>query len=78
MHVLAHLGVAHVDPVQWRLRIDGMVERSLVFDREELLRQPAQDVTVVFECYGNPLQPEAPARSVANVAWRGVLFTQSG
>jgi DMSO/TMAO reductase YedYZ molybdopterin-dependent catalytic subunit len=71
-HVLAHLGVAHVDPAQWRLRIDGMVERPLVFDREELLRQPAQDMTAVFECYGNPLQPEVPARSVANVAWRGV------
>ena len=28
VHVLAHLGVARVDPPQWRLSIDGMVERS--------------------------------------------------
>src|SRR5215813_6024343 len=82
VHVLAHLGVAHVDPAQWELRIDGLVERPLVLDLDELLRLPARDLTAVFECYGNPLQPEVPARSVANVVWRGVpladLLARSG
>jgi sulfane dehydrogenase subunit SoxC len=82
VHVLAHLGVAHVDPAQWRLRIDGMVERPLVFDLEELLRFPPRDLTAVFECYGNPLEPDVPTRSVANVVWRGVtlgvLLARSG
>jgi len=82
VHVLAHLGVAHVDPAQWELRIDGLVERPLVLDLDELLRLPARDLTAVFECYGNPLQPDVPARCVANVIWRGVpladLLTRSG
>jgi sulfane dehydrogenase subunit SoxC len=72
VHVLAHLGVARVDPRQWQLRIDGMVERSLVLDLEELLRLPARELAAVFECYGNPQKPDVAARSVANVVWRGV------
>jgi len=71
VHVLAHLGVARVDPRQWQLRIDGLVERPLVLELEELLGLPARELTAVFECYGNPLQPDVPARSVANVVWRG-------
>jgi sulfane dehydrogenase subunit SoxC len=71
VHVLAHLGVARVDPEQWQLRIDGMVDRPLVFDLDELLRLPVQELTAVFECFGNPLKPDAAARSVANVVWRG-------
>src|SRR5262245_21715098 len=72
VHVLAHLGVARVDPRQWRLRIDGMVERPFVLDLEELLDLPSRELTAVFECYGNPLRPDVAARSVANVVWRGV------
>lgn len=72
VHVLAHLGVAQVDPEQWELRIDGLVERPLVLDLDELLRFPARELAAVFECYGNPLQPDLPTRSVANVVWRGV------
>src|SRR4030095_6082752 len=72
VHVLAHLGVARVDPEQWQLRLDGMVERPLVFELEQLLKLPAREQTAVFECYGNPLEPDVPARSVANIVWRGV------
>src|SRR5262245_15621227 len=71
VHVLAHLGVARVDPRQWRLPVDGMVERPFVLDLEELLELPARELTAVFECYGNPLRPDIAARSVANVVWRG-------
>jgi len=72
VHVLAHLGVARVDPEQWRLSIDGMVEQPLELDLDELLRLPARELSAVFECYGNPLEPDFAARSVANVVWRGV------
>jgi len=72
VHVLAHLGVARVDPEQWRLSVDGMVERPLELDLDELLRVPARKLSAVFECYGNPLEPDFAARSVANVVWRGV------
>ena len=76
VHVLAHLGVARVDPEQWELRLDGMVERPLVFDREQLMKLPARELTAVFECYGNPLEPEAPTRSVVNIVWRGIPLAE--
>jgi DMSO/TMAO reductase YedYZ molybdopterin-dependent catalytic subunit len=69
--VLAHLGVARVDPGQWQLRVDGMVERPLAFDLDELLRLPVRELTAVFECFGDPLKPDVAARSVANIVWRG-------
>jgi DMSO/TMAO reductase YedYZ molybdopterin-dependent catalytic subunit len=76
VHVLAHLGVARVDPERWQLGIDGMVERPIVLDLDELLRFPARELTAVFECYGNPLEPDVPARSVANFVWRGVSLAE--
>src|SRR5438046_837217 len=76
VHVLAHLGVARVDPSQWRLRIDGLVEQPLAFDLEDLLALPARELTAAFECYGNPLQPDVAVRSVANVTWRGVPLAE--
>ena len=76
VHVLAHLGVARVDRRQWRLRVDGIVARPFGLGHDELLGLPARDLTAVFECYGNPLDPDVPPRSVANVVWRGVPMTE--
>jgi DMSO/TMAO reductase YedYZ molybdopterin-dependent catalytic subunit len=76
VHVLAHLGVARVDRRQWRLRVDGIVARPFGLGHDELLGLPVRDLTAVFECYGNPLDPDVPARSVANVVWRGVPLTE--
>ena len=42
MHVLAHLGVARVDPRQWRLRIDGIVRWPLVFQPRRIPGLPGQ------------------------------------
>ena len=33
---------------------------------------PARELTAVLECYGNPLEPDIPARRVGNVTWCGV------
>jgi sulfane dehydrogenase subunit SoxC len=46
-----------------------MVEQPLELDLDELLRLPARELSAVFECYGNPLEPDSAARSVANVVW---------
>jgi sulfane dehydrogenase subunit SoxC len=74
VYVIAHMGVARVEPSEWRLRIDGMVERPSVLDYQGLLRLPAHEITAVLECFGNPLEPEAPTRRVGNVTWRGALL----
>jgi len=76
LYVIAHLGVARVDPAAWSLSLDGMVERPLVLDYDELLRQPARDVTAVLECFGNPLDPDAPTRRAGNIKWRGASLAR--
>jgi hypothetical protein len=35
VYVIAHMGVARVEPSEWRLRIDGMVERASVLDARD-------------------------------------------
>ena len=76
LDVVAHMGVARVDPAAWSLGIDGMVERPLVLDYDELLRQPARDVTAVLEGFGNPLEPDAPTRRAGNIRWRGASLAR--
>ena len=39
----------------------GAIRPSVVMDPSD----------AVFECYGNPLEPEVPTRSVVNIVWRG-------
>ena len=72
VYVIAHMGVARVDVAQWRLRVDGLVERPLELDYQSLTALPATEVTAVIECFGNPVEPEVATRRVGNVVWRGV------
>lgn len=72
VYVIAHMGIARVDPAQWRLAIDGLVERPFELDYDTLTAMPASEVTAVLECFGNPVEPEVPTRRVGNVVWRGV------
>jgi len=72
VYVIAHMGVARVDLAQWRLTVDGLVERPLELDYAALTTLPATEVTAVLECFGNPVEPEVPTRRVGNVVWRGV------
>lgn len=71
VYVIAHVGVAQIDPAHWTLTIDGMVERPFALDRAALISLPAVELTSVLECFGNPLEPDVPTRRAANVVWRG-------
>src|SRR2546425_1128901 len=72
VYVIAHMGIARIDVKQWRLAVDGLVERPFELDYEALTSLPATDVTAVLECFGNPVEPEVATRRVGNVLWRGV------
>jgi sulfane dehydrogenase subunit SoxC len=76
VYVIAHMGVARVDVAQWRLCVDGLVERPFELDYEALTSLPATDVTAVLECFGNPVEPEVATRRVGNVVWRGVPLAE--
>jgi sulfane dehydrogenase subunit SoxC len=72
VYVIAHMGVARVDAAQWRLAVDGLVEHPFELDYESLTSLPANEVTAVLECFGNPIEPDVATRRVGNVVWRGV------
>src|SRR5215813_5863467 len=80
VYVIAHMGIARVDAGQWRLAVDGLVERPFELDYDTLTALPATDVTAVLECFGNPLeqlgQPDVATRRVGNVVWRGVRLAE--
>ena len=54
------------DPVRWRLRIEGLVERPHSLTYDELLALPQVDQTSDFHC--------VTGWSVEDVRWRGVRF----
>ena len=74
VYVIAHMGIAHVDRKRWKLTVDGLVDRVLTLDYDQLTRLPSREVTAVIECFGNPLEPDVPTRRVGNVVWRGVAL----
>src|SRR5262249_41157619 len=76
VYVIAHMGIARVDAAQWRLAIDGLVERPFELDYDPLTALPATDVTAVLECFGNPVEPDVATRRVGNVVWRGVRLAE--
>ncbi|MEL6736616.1 MAG: sulfite dehydrogenase [Pseudomonadota bacterium] len=55
-----HGGVAEVDPADYRLMINGLVERELVFTLDDLKRFPRENRTYFLECAAN-----------SGMEWRG-------
>lgn len=72
VYLIGHFGLATVDPAGWTLRVDGLVDRVLDLGLDALRARPSTELTTMLECYGNPLDPDVPARRAANVTWRGV------
>ena len=55
-----HGGVAEIDPADYRLMINGLVERELVFTLDDLKRMPAESHFYFIECAAN-----------SGMEWRG-------
>ncbi|MGK9169452.1 molybdopterin-dependent oxidoreductase [Inquilinus limosus] len=70
--VIAHLGIPHIEPQSWSLRIDGLVGRALTLGLDDLKARPKTVVEAVHQCCGSPFEPHVPTRRVANVRWGGV------
>lgn len=70
--VLCHLGVPRLAADEWRLDIDGLVERPLSLGFADLQSFPFVRVESVHQCAGSPLRPAAPTRRISNVVWGGV------
>ena len=64
-----HYGHPEVDPVAWRLKVGGLVDRPLTVTLDELKKMGNTEITFGFECSGNrrPLQGLS-----SNGRWTGV------
>jgi sulfite oxidase len=85
-YVRGHGPVPEIDPVQWRLRVDGMVERELSLSLQTL-REAFRErtVTATLQCAGNrragliairDIQGEAPwgPGATGTATWTGVAL----
>jgi len=67
-YVRTHIYKPKVSLAGWRLKVDGLVERELMLDMEELKRLPRVEQVAVLECAGNGRAFYEPG--VAGMQWR--------
>ncbi len=78
--IRSHFAVPRIDPANWRLVIDGEVERPLTLTLADLQELPHRDLTSLLECAGNSrvsVRPKAEGvlwghGAVSAARWRGV------
>lgn len=79
-YVRNHFQIPNLDPTEWRLHVQGRVERPLSFSLAQLHALPSATVAVTLECAGNgrsSLQPSVPGEqwgmgAVSTAEWTGV------
>ena len=79
-----HAGVPQIDPAEHRLVVHGLVDRSLVFTMDDLVRFPSVSRTHFLECSGNTqnwktVKPEFGVQQTHGLLmcceWTGVLLS---
>lgn len=60
-----HGGVAHVDPAQHRLMINGLVDKELVFTMEDIMRFPRENRIYFWSVLPTPAWSGAGRSSMA-------------
>jgi DMSO/TMAO reductase YedYZ molybdopterin-dependent catalytic subunit len=79
-YVRCHFPVPEITAEQWRLKIEGEVERSFEFSYGELLEMESRTMAATLECAGNNrifLEPKVKGvqwglGAVGNASWMGV------
>jgi DMSO/TMAO reductase YedYZ molybdopterin-dependent catalytic subunit len=79
-YVRSHFPIPKIDKNQWRLRVEGEVEKPFEINYDELTRLKSKKVPVTLECAGNNrdfLEPKVKGvqwglGGVGNAEWTGV------
>ena len=79
-----HFPSPKLDARDWRLRVDGAVERPLELDLDSIKAMPSATLAAVVECAGNGRVYYEPPKeglqwqngAVGNAAWTGVLLRE--
>lgn len=66
-YVRTHFPIPEIDRKQWRLRVEGEVEKPFEISYEELLRLESRTIPVTLECAGN--NRNFLAQKVKGVQW---------
>jgi DMSO/TMAO reductase YedYZ molybdopterin-dependent catalytic subunit len=89
-YLLTHYDIPVLDPVRWRLRIDGLVDRPMTLDLDAVLSRPTITRRVTLECAGNgralleprPISQPWLEEAVGTAEWTGVplreVLTEAG
>lgn len=67
-YVRNHFPAPAIRPQEWRLRVEGAVDRPLELTYDDLLRMPAVTTSALLECAGNNRSYLGP--EVKGVAWQ--------
>ncbi|SDY89054.1 Mo-co oxidoreductase dimerisation domain-containing protein [Jannaschia faecimaris] len=68
---LSHLGVPQIQRSNWRLKIDGLVERAAELTFDDIAAYPKHRIVAAHQCAGSPLNPQVPTQRVCNMVWSG-------
>lgn len=82
--VRSHFSVPKIELKNWRLKVEGQVEKPLELTYDQLTRMTARTVTMVMECAGNSrifLSPKVGGLqwelgAVGNAEWTGVPLAE--
>ncbi|HEX4112346.1 MAG TPA: molybdopterin-dependent oxidoreductase [Stellaceae bacterium] len=72
LFLIAHLGIARVNPATWRLSIGGLVERPSELSFDDIKGLPKRTIESFHQCAGDPKNHRDAKRLVGNVVWGGV------
>jgi DMSO/TMAO reductase YedYZ molybdopterin-dependent catalytic subunit len=83
-YVRNHFAVPEIDADNWRVKVEGAVERAFDLRVDELRKMPSRKVTALLECSGNGRirlkPPQLGIRwdkgGVGNAEWTGVPLTE--
>jgi DMSO/TMAO reductase YedYZ molybdopterin-dependent catalytic subunit len=64
--IYAALGIPHVNPQQWQLRVDGLVNSPLEYTYDQLVSRPQNSLVRSLHC--------VTRWSIKDVAWEGLLI----
>jgi DMSO/TMAO reductase YedYZ molybdopterin-dependent catalytic subunit len=62
----------NIDPAQWSLKVDGLVDNPITLDYAAVKALPAFEDMRTLECIGNPLG----GNLIGNVNWKGFAFEE--
>jgi DMSO/TMAO reductase YedYZ molybdopterin-dependent catalytic subunit len=64
--IYAALGIPRVDPQQWKLKVDGLVNNPSEYSYDQLVSRPQNNLVRSFNC--------VTRWSIKDVAWEGLLI----